>query len=123
MSQSEVDDIVRVGKMKEELGGQEATEKLSEGFIKKAVYNRKHMDKGYSVFDGGMDFLDSCTKVNAIKAIALLKMGAEPDTTTPEDEPVLVMILRKVSSSSMRRRIFVYAFYILFYCFKKYCLL
>lgn len=99
MSQAEVNDIQLVNRFKEELGGLEATEKMSEGFLKKAVYNRKYMDKGQSSFDvfsGGMDFLDACTKVNAFKAIALLKLGAEPDTVTPEDEPVLVMILRKV---------------------------
>ena len=93
---SQVDDIQRVSRFKEELGGLEATDKLGEDFIRKAVYNRKHMDKGYSVFDGGMDFLDACTKVNAFKAVALLKLGAEPNTLTPEDEPVLTMLLRKV---------------------------
>ena len=96
MSQAEVNNILTMNRFKEELGGLEATEKMSEGFIQKAVYNRKHMDKGYSVFEGGMDFLDACTKVNAFKAVALLKLGAEPNTVTPEDEPVLVMILRKV---------------------------
>lgn len=96
MSEAEVKHIRTMNRFKEELGGLEATEKMSEAFIEKAVYNRKHMDKGYSVFEGGMDFLDACTKVNAFKAVALLKLGAEPNTVTPEDEPVLVMILRKI---------------------------
>lgn len=98
MSQAEVNDIRQVAKFKEVLGGLEVTEKMSEAIIKKAVYNRRYMNKGYSVFDGGMDLLDACTKVNALKVVALLKLGGEPNTLTPEEEPVLVMILRKVRS-------------------------
>ena len=100
MSEAEVRDIMLMSKYKEELGGLDATEKLGEDFIKKAVYNRKHMDKGYSVLDGGMDILDACTKVNAFKAVALLKLGSDPNTLTPEEEPIFVMMIRKVRNST-----------------------
>jgi hypothetical protein len=63
MSVAEVNDIRTFARFKEELGGSEVTEKMSDTIIQRAVYNRKHMDKGYSVFEGGMDFLDACTKV------------------------------------------------------------
>lgn len=96
MSEAEIKDIKMIKNFTEELGGDSATDKLGEDFVKKAIYNRKYMDKGYSVFEGGLDFLDACTKVNAFKAIALLKLGAKPDTLTPEEEPVFVMMLRKI---------------------------
>lgn len=86
-------------KYKTELGGDEEIEKMSENFIKYASKHRnavKNTSSGNSIFDLGMDFLDACVKVNAIKAVPMLMFGADANTITEDDEPVFVMLLNKV---------------------------
>eukprot|EP00602_Paraphysomonas_sp_CaronLab_P005063 CAMPEP_0185032656 /NCGR_PEP_ID=MMETSP1103-20130426/20910_1 /TAXON_ID=36769 /ORGANISM="Paraphysomonas bandaiensis, Strain Caron Lab Isolate" /LENGTH=630 /DNA_ID=CAMNT_0027568633 /DNA_START=145 /DNA_END=2037 /DNA_ORIENTATION=+ len=82
---------------KDQLGGEEKVDKMSQKIIKYATKIRKEQDKGKSIFDGaGVDFLDACMKVNAVKAIPMLNFGADPDTLTEEEEPVLFMLVNKV---------------------------
>jgi hypothetical protein len=50
-------------------------------------------------------------KVNAFKVVALLKLGAKPDTVTPEDEPVFMMIMRKVREGEKRERELFWRFF------------
>jgi hypothetical protein len=92
-----------ITQFKADLGGAEAIDKLGEGFIKLATKTRKDKDGGKSIFDGGIDFLDACLKVNAAKAVPLLVFGADPDTVTEEEEPVLFMLICKVLVSDATR--------------------
>ena len=88
---------------KDTLGGREAVDKMGDGFIKLATKVRKQKDNHRSVFDGGLDFLDACVRVNAVKAIPMLSFGANPNTVTEEEEPVLFMLLCKVLVSDATR--------------------
>lgn len=82
---------------REILGGLEATEKISEQFVKYSTKVRKQMEGGRSLFDGKTgDFLDACMKSNPVKVVPMLMFGANPNTVTEDDEPVLVMTMKKI---------------------------
>jgi len=86
-----------VRKYKSRLGGDEGVDKISEKFIKFAAKVRRENARAKSIFDGsGMDFLDACAKANAVKAVPLLAFGADPNTMTEDEGPVLVMLMNKV---------------------------
>jgi hypothetical protein len=89
---------------RETLGGLEATEKLSEQFVKYSVKMRRQTEGGGSIFDGRMgDFLDACMKSNPTKVLPMLMFRADPNTMTEEDEPVFVMTMKKIIFSDATR--------------------
>lgn len=103
LTKEQVEVETMITKFKTHLGGEDAVDKIGEGFIKLATKTRKNKDNGKSVFDGGLDFLDACLKVNAVKAVPLLVFGANPNTVTEEEEPVLFMLICKVLVSDATR--------------------
>jgi hypothetical protein len=93
----------RLNDYRETLGGLEATEKLSEQFVKYSMKMRKHTEGG-SIFDGKMgDFLDACMKSNPAKVLPMLMFRADPNTLTEDEEPVFVMTMKKIIFSDATR--------------------
>jgi hypothetical protein len=87
----------RVHDYRETLGGLEATEKMSEQFVKYSTKIRKRVEGGGSLFDGKTgDFLDACVKSNPTKVLPMLMFRADPNTRTEDDEPVFVMTMKKI---------------------------
>ena len=87
----------RLTDYRETLGGLEATEKMSEQFLKYSTKIRKQVEGGGSLFDGKTgDFLDACVKSNPAKVIPMLMFRADPNTKTEDDEPVFVMTMKKI---------------------------
>jgi ankyrin repeat protein len=87
----------RISDYREILGGLDATEKMSEEFVKYSVKMRKRVEGGGSLFDGKTgDFLDACMKSNPTKVLPMLMFRANPNTRTEDDEPVFVMTMKKI---------------------------
>ena len=90
-----------LARYKKEMGGEVAVEKMSEGFIQLAARHRNAIKattrSNWTGFDLEVDFLDACVKVNPLKAIPMLMFGADANIETEDEEPVLVMMLNKVS--------------------------
>ena len=83
-----------VRRMQRKLGGDVAVEKIASQFIKFANDSKKKSAR--SSFSFKFDLVDSCERGSAVKALPMLAFGADANSTSSQDEPLLITVFCKV---------------------------